>query len=306
MEEAKQQQKQGSQQKQVIRYEDISKNVLDKLKLYQEDGSIKLPANYSAANALKTAWLIIQETKDKADRPALEVCTRESIARALMDMVMKGFSAAKKQCYFIVHGNRLTLHDSYFGSMALAKNVTMGKMEDPVANVIYEGDVFEFEVNATTGRKKILKHTQSLDNIDMSKIKGAYCVYNVGGVVDVEIMTMAQIRKAWDQGPMKGGSGAHKNFTDQMCRKTVISRACKTIINSSNDAWLYESDPDAEHTPSEDAKEVRNSITNGTKQVVNIEEVEYVDMDNSQSANKQDADPGDTMPLEPQATNVPF
>ena len=43
-------------------------------------------------------------------------------------------------------------------------------------------------------------------------------------------------------GVMKGGSPAHKNFDDQMVKKTVINRACKTLINSSDDTALYTTD----------------------------------------------------------------
>ncbi len=43
---------------------------------------------------------------------------------------------------------------------------------------------------------------------------------------------MDQIRKSWQQGAAKGNSGAHNNFTDQMCKKTVISRACKIALGA--------------------------------------------------------------------------
>ena len=79
--------------------------VLSKIKDFEEAGELKLPTNYSAANALKSAWLILQETKDRNDKPALVVCTKESVANALLDMVVQGLSPMKKQCYFIVYGS---------------------------------------------------------------------------------------------------------------------------------------------------------------------------------------------------------
>jgi len=94
-----------------------------KIKEMQETGGINLPANYSASNALQSAWLILQETKDRNDKPALEVCTRSSIANALLDTVIQGLSPAKKQVYFIVHGLKLTAMRSYFGTMAITKRL---------------------------------------------------------------------------------------------------------------------------------------------------------------------------------------
>lgn len=51
-------------------------------------------------------------------------------------------------------------------------------------------------------------------------------------------MNMNQIRNAWNQGYAKGASGAHKNFTDEMAKKTVINRACKMFANTSDDSDL--------------------------------------------------------------------
>ena len=49
-------------------------------------------------------------------------------------------------------------------------------------------------------------------------------------------MTMDEIRKAWAQGAAKGGCPAHKNFPQEMAKKTVINRACKIFVNTSTDA----------------------------------------------------------------------
>lgn len=90
--------------------------------------------------------------------------------------------------------------------------------------------------------KKSKKHSSSITNIG-GKIIGAYAVCVLeDGTSFAEIMSIGQIQKAWEQGVMKGGSPAHKNFDDQMVKKTVINRACKTLINSSDDTALYTTD----------------------------------------------------------------
>lgn len=68
-----------------------------------------------------------------------------------------------------------------------------------------------------------------------------------------------------------------------MCKKTVISRACKIIINSSSDAWLDDTDPDVEHSTTE-TKEVKKEIVNQPNEKVNIEEIEYVEMDSTETS----------------------
>jgi recombination protein RecT len=247
----------------------IADNVLNRVNILQKQGGLTLPNDYSAENALKSAWLLLQEAKDKSEKPALEVCTKESIANALLDMVVQGLNPVKKQVYFIVRGNKLCSDRSYFGSIALAKRAGM---KDIVADVIYEQDVFTYAVDPKTGRKHILDHKQQLENIDVTKIKGAYAVYEMtDGTSDTIIMSKKQIEAAWNQGAMRGNSGAHKNFTDEMCKKSVINRACKTIINSSDDSYLYEGvrDPETldtsyEEMPNEEIK------ANANREVIDI------------------------------------
>ncbi|MPN64903.1 hypothetical protein SDC9_212681 [bioreactor metagenome] len=54
----------------------------------------------------------------------------------------------------------------------------------------------------------------------------------------VEVMNIGQIKKSWNQGAAKGNSGAHQNFADEMAKKTVINRACKMFVNTSDDSEL--------------------------------------------------------------------
>jgi recombination protein RecT len=246
----------------AVKEKNISDQVLAKIVQFQQAGALTLPKDFSAENSLKSAFLILQETVDRDKKPVLSVCTKESVAQALLDMVVQGLSPMKKQCYFIAYGNKLQLSRSYQGSVAIAKRVGM---KDVVANVIYEGDEFVYEIVPETGRRRLIKHDQKLENIDLKKIIGAYAITEMeNGVKDITLMNMTQIRNAWMQGAAKGNSGAHINFTDEMCCKTVIQRACKPIINSSDDSHLYDEDEE---------KEIREQ-----KVDANVEEIGFEDV----------------------------
>ncbi len=80
---------------------------------------------------MKSAWLILQAAVDKDKKPVLEVCSKNSIANALLDMVVQGLNPAKKQCYFIAYGNGLACQRSYFGTMAVTKQVAGAKEITP-------------------------------------------------------------------------------------------------------------------------------------------------------------------------------
>lgn len=237
---------QPAENKQVVtqkKFQEETVNaVLQRVQAFQANGELRLPADYSPENALKSAWLILLDTTDRDDKPVLEVCTRESIANALLEMVTKGLNPVKKQCYFIPYNGSLSCDESYLGTIAIAKREA--DVKDVVANVIYEGDVFKYTIDVKNGRKAITEHQQELDNIDTEKIKGAYAIVEFNdGTFKTEIMTIKMIRQAWGQGAAKGNSPAHRNFPDQMAMKSVISRAVKIDIGSSDDKHLIDQDP---------------------------------------------------------------
>lgn len=263
-------------EKAMQKFENISEQVLSRIEQFQKDGSMVLPKNYSVENHMKSAWLVLQATQDRTGNAALTVCTKESVANALLDMVLQGLSVSKRQGYFIVYGNRLEFLRSYFGTIALAKRAG-GIIGEPVANVIYEGDDFVYAIDPKTARISIVKHEQKIDNIDNAKIKGAYALVTYpDGSTQTTIMSMAQIRTAWGQGATKGNSPAHKNFSEEMAKKTVIGRACKAVINSSSDAWLYDGKGDETDTDNA-ARQREAAIDAPTKPL--IEDGEYEDVE---------------------------
>lgn len=214
---------------------DISVQVLNKINEFQEAEQLKLPADYSVENALKSAYIQLSDPKNNL----IEKCTPSSIAEALLKMVVNGVNPIKKQCYFIPYADKLECSISYAGNIAIAKRY--GGLKSIKGNAIYKGDTFEFGIDPETGYREIIKHTQSLKSLGTNDIIGAYAVVEmVDGTRDVEVMDIAQIRMAWGQGGSKGNSPAHKNFPDQMAIKTVLNRACKLIISSSDDSALYD------------------------------------------------------------------
>ena len=266
----------------IQKFENISEQVLSRIEQFQKDGSMILPKNYSVENHMKSAWLALQEVEDKEHHKALQICTKESIANSLLDMVLQGLSVSKNQGYFIVYGNKLVFKRSYFGTIALAKRAG-GMVSEPVANVIYEGDDFQYEIDPKTAKVSIIKHSQKLENIDNSKIKGAYALVTLAdGTTQVTIMSMQQIRAAWGQGATNGNSPAHKNFAEEMAKKTVIGRACKVIINSSDDAWLYDGKED--DADSDKASIQRDAAQHSDVQIIDTTAVEFDDVSETSSS----------------------
>lgn len=200
-------------------------------------GELIMPADYSHQNAMKSAWLELQTVVDRNKKLALEVCTKDSIANALLNMCTQGLNVARTQGYFIVYGNQLAFQRSYFGDMALVARVH--PEVEFAYSVVWAGDAVELEI--VDGNRRIKSHTSSLENIG-GEITHAYCTVTPGEnrKPKTVIMTRADIEKAWQQSKTykAGGTSPHNKFGEEMSLRTVIRRACKPFINSSSDAHL--------------------------------------------------------------------
>lgn len=265
-----------NEESQVAIKSDVVEDVGKQIEFLQKEGKLALPPNYSSENALMSAWLILQETVDKDKNPVLSSCTRPSIVNSLLDMCIQGLNPSKQQCYFIAYGKRLACMRSYFGSIAIVKNLAGAK--DVYREIIYIGDEFTYAIQ--NGNKRIVSHTQKFANINRDKIAGAYCtILFEDGREFTEIMTTDQIKKAWKKSkmdPEREGS-AHKEFPEEMAKRTVIQRACKGYINSSSDdALLLAAFNRADEISTE--VEVADAIKEkSNKQVIDIEKVDLPD-----------------------------
>jgi len=285
--------------------EDVGKQI----ETLQKKGNLALPPNYSAQNALMSAWLVLQETVDRNKLPVLQSCTRVSIVNSLLDMCIQGLNPSKDQCYFIAFGKKLTCMRSYFGSMAIVKNLAGAK--DVYGEIIYVGDEFTYEIK--NGNKKVISHTQRFANIDPEKIAGAYCTIVFEDREFTEVMDIGQIKKAWKKSKMDPGreGSTHKEFPEEMARRTVIQRACKRYINSSSDdATLLEAlnRTDEISTEEEVSTEIKEK---GNKEVIDIspapavEEAKEAPHPEEKPKKKESKQSGEERPKEDSTDHLP-
>lgn len=284
--------------------DELANSVLRRIEALQSNGGLVVPKDYAVTNQINLAWLRISEMVvddgNGGQRPVLETVTKASVANSLLDMVLQGMDIQKKQGYFIPIKNKasgkleLTFWRSYFGDEKLARAQGLAKIR---SIIVYEGDEFEY-IYTEDGEVKITKHVPNLSRINKDKIIAAYAVATMAdGARSVTLKTMQQIRQAWQQGATKGNSPAHRNFTDDMARRTVERAALKHVINSSNDAWLF----------SEEDKE-RRMINEGaaaaTPTGANVEDVKFEEV-GAASIAEQSETPGETIPPTPAPTPFP-
>jgi len=164
--------------------------------------------------------LVVNVTKT----PALQKCSMESIFRAALQSAELGLEpgSATGQGYLVPYGDQCTFIPGYRGLILLA--FRSGHVQSVSAQVVYQGDHFEFEM----GLAPKLRHIPSFDAArDPKDITFAYCVVKLkdGGEI-YDVMTRGEIDRIRSRSKA-GGSGPWVTDYAEMARKTVTRRCLK-------------------------------------------------------------------------------
>ena len=239
-----------------------------------------MPKDYNYVNAVKATMLKLQDVKDKNGKPALEVCTPSSIQSALFSMVVKGLDVSKNQAYLVCYGQQLQLQESYFGKVLQVKRIF--PEWEPRPNIVHEGDTFKYTVNPGTGRRELVEHTQSLENLDKPIVGGYIYLPCADGGKDLYCMTIKQIMASWSKS--RSGGATAKQFPEKMAMKTLVNSGCTMVINSTpsqSNIADNSDDPNAPETEPEYAY---------AEEVVEVQELpdapQYVDTETGEIKNE--------------------
>lgn len=220
------------QQQGLVIPKNITDIVFNTLSVYQSQGTVNFPANYSVGNALKAAWLIYQQD------PKLQACDQNSVANALLDMCISGLNPNKSQCYFVPMGTKCTLMTSYFGKQTMVKRIK--GVKDVRSDVIYKDTEYKLLVDDFGNDDIEIIKPCPLDKRQNANIIGAWARIILdpevfGTESYVSIMTIEDIKNAFNMGNAKGKSLAHNNFLNEMAKKTAINRCIKNFVNTRDD-----------------------------------------------------------------------
>lgn len=197
--------------------------------------------------------LKLSETKDKAGRPAIEVCTKESVMQVAQEVIVKKLDLMKNQGALIVRGNKLMLQSQYQGNVA--RSLELNPFLSHFNFVpIYKNDKVEMEIGKD-GSYGIKSHSTSFANIGNSNIVGGYvrAIKKDGSVYMTEVMTMEQIKIAWSKSS-NSSLTVHKEFPLKMVRKTILNSLCSWLINTTGE----QENSDFEYTDN-----VEDNVVNG-------------------------------------------
>lgn len=206
---------------------ELTEKVGRRVAVMEQEG-LALPKNYNYQNALKSAFFELDKVR------GIENCTQASIANSLLNMITQGLSPAKTQCYFIAYGKELQMQRSYFGTVAALKRLE--DIDKISAEVIHEGDVFEIGSNAEM-ETIVKKFEPKFENQDKPLIGAFAMIKKTDGTISFTIMTKKEIDQSWRQSRNKTNM-VQQNFGQEMAKRTVLNRAAKMFINTSDDSDL--------------------------------------------------------------------
>lgn len=232
-----------------------------------------VPKGSNYVSIVKSAMMKLQEIRNKDGKSVMECCTPISIQQALFKIVVKGLDISKFQAYPIIRGNSLTIEPSYFGNILQIKRIF--PEWEPNPQVIRDGDVFEMAINPRNGRKYLVKHEQSLENMDKTFIGGYIMLPTHDGEGKLYVMTKRSIMNAWSKSSNPSQS-VQKTFDEKMVGKTLINSGCTSIINS---------EPGYSEIPNDD--ETEHEQMKGGAQFAEYEEVPAIEAVNIDLVDKQ-------------------
>lgn len=184
-----------------------------------------LPKHMTPERMIRIAYSAISRN------PALLKCDPISLVKSVIEASELGLepSGILGHAYLVPFRNSKTGRDEaqlqvgYRGFIELAHR--SGRVRSICAEVVYEGDLFEYE----RGTNERLRHVPDLNPPDDAKPICAYAMvrYSDGGA-DFEVLGLDKIDRA-QRASRAGSSGPWKTHWEEMARKTAIRRLAKRL-----------------------------------------------------------------------------
>lgn len=240
------------------------------------NGTFRVPEGYDIKGECASAALKLMNTKNNKGEAILSICSRESVLMFFKDMVAQNLSFVNNQCYAIPYGEVLSCTPSYFGERAIFSENFPGLLM--TANVIYEGDTYDYCTDAKHGFNFIENHKSSLQNRN-KPIVAAYCT-----VIDKEsdkqvngcVMTLEEIQTSWSQSRNRS---VQEKFPVDMAKRTVFKKMCKEYNNTGKGNFTamqmsaYRRNEEAEYTSVTATAETSSKETRNLKGAAKFDKV---------------------------------
>lgn len=181
-----------------------------------------LPPHITPERFQRTIMTAVQKN------PKLLQCDRPSLWAACMQAASQGLMPDGIEAAIIPFKDQAQFMSMVAGLLKKIRN--SGEIISICAELVYEGELFEYYVDSTG---KHIRHTPNVFG-GSGEMLGAYALaVSKDGGTYIEVMNMAEIDKVRSVSRSKD-SGPWKDWTDRMILKTVIRRLSKLLPMSSD------------------------------------------------------------------------
>jgi len=194
------------------------------LKTDLEEHSLALPDGFNTERFVQNAVALLNgnETLQKFCKEHKDGIAQ--VKSGMMRGAYLGLDFLNKEAYLVPYGNKLDYQTSYIGEIKLRKKYSVRPIKDIYADVVRQGDDFCYEV--INGEPTL--HHKPLP-FNGNPVIGAYavCIFEDGGK-QIDTMSLEELENT-RSASKASKSPAWQKFTNEMYKKTVLRRLCKTI-----------------------------------------------------------------------------
>lgn len=241
---------------------DLAVRQKSELQAYLESNMSKLaaccPKHFTPEAMIQVACILVHKTPD------LLRCTPNSVLNSMVEAGSFGFSLNPKQgeCYLIPRKNKDTGHLECtldIGYRGLAKLVRgNGKVEYVVAHVVHANDHFKVRLSPDP----VIEHEPLLGK-DRGPVTYVYSMVKfLTGSTIYDYMSKDDVEKIRRTSQKPNGT-FWVNYWDEMSKKTVMKRHCKSLDQTPELARAIEIDNEEYQEP-DDQNAKPTAVTNGT------------------------------------------
>lgn len=193
------------------------------LKEQLETNALALPEGFNQTRFMQNALMFIKNDT------VINFCKNhndgsQQVLSGLMRGAYLGLDFMAREAYLVPFGDKLEYMTSYVGEIKLRKRYSTRPIKDIYADVVRKGDDFSYEV--VDGEPTLNHKPLPFNN---GEVIGAYavCIFEDGGKL-IDTMSLADLENT-RRSSKSANSPAYKQFPNEMYKKTVIRRLCKTI-----------------------------------------------------------------------------
>lgn len=178
-----------------------------------------LPKDFNRERFVQNALAVLN------DKPELQKINKAQLQMGLLKGAMLNLDYSNKEFYLIPYGSSVQFQIDYRGMQKVAKAYSVRPIKDIHADVVRDGDQFEYEIKDNVAHVSF--RPKPFSNAD---IVGVFCYieYADGGVT-VERMSTEDVQAVRNNYSKAKNSAAWTKSFDQMMLKTIIRRSLKKV-----------------------------------------------------------------------------